>query len=334
MIVGNPSHERDTLTKRLCIAAFAAAVCLSVSGAFAASPKGGTQIGAIVPESWPDKAQGEEIRNGMMLALKTWPGQPAPTLVVMDSACDPKQAAAAAQSFVDAKADVVVGGFCVLGTMPRVLRDAGVPFVSGNAERLALPPEAAVQFGAVPASLGDSIAARLRAETGLRVTATSACWIDYGQKLPEKYHAALCPTLHVDTARWDEVAPTYAAAYRKPFTIAAARGYAAMQVALAAIKQIRAGVKPGNALKDAKETNTVLGRIRVRDDGVVPDDAMQLIFSADLPRLSPREAAALNDVMKAKGCACTKAGGCAQVNPWSTMPFVVSCTTSSTVAKH
>ena len=333
MVVGTRSRKRHPVV-RLLVTAVLATAGPGLSSALAAAPKAGTQIGAIIPETWPDKAHGEEMRNGMMLALKTWPGQPAPTLVVKDSACDPKHAAAAAQAFVDAKVDVVIGGFCVLGTMPRVLIGAGIPFISGNAERMVLPPEAAIQFGSVPVNMADSIAARLRAETGLRVTATSACWIDYGQKLPDKYHAALCPTLHVDTARWDEIAPTYTAAYRQPFTIAAARGYAAMQVALATIKQIRAGSKPGNALKDAKEINTVLGRVRYREDATVPEDAMQLIFTSQLPRLSPREATALNDVMKSKGCGCAKSGECPQASPWSTMPFVVQCASGATVAKH
>jgi len=108
----------------------------------------------------------------------------------------------------------------------------------------------------------------------------------------------------------------------------------AMQVALATIKQIRAGSKPGNALKDAKEVNTVLGRVRYRDDGAVPEDAMQLIFSAQLPRLSPRETAALSEVMQTKGCGCAKSGECPQASPWSTMPFVVQCAPGSAVAKH
>jgi ABC-type branched-subunit amino acid transport system substrate-binding protein len=283
-----------------------------------------TQIGVIVPESWPDKAQAEEIRNGMLLALKTWPGQPAPTLVIKDSACDATKAAAAARALIDAKVDVVIGGWCMLGSVPKILRDAGVPFVSTNSERLASGSDTSLQFGVVPMNLADSIASKLRTDAGLRVTATSACWIDYEQKLSDKYDAALCPTLHVDSTRWNEIAPTYTAAYRKPFTIAAARGHAAMQVALATIKQLRAGSRPATVLRDVKEVNTVLGRVRYRDDAV-PDDAMQLILSAHMPRLPAREAAVLDEVMKSKGCGCAKSGECPQSKTWSSMPFVVQC---------
>jgi len=287
--------------------------------------KAGTQIGAIIPESWPDKARGEDIRNGMLLALKTWPGQPAPKLIVKDSACKPQQAMTAVQSLVEAKVDVVVGGFCVVGSVPRVLQTAGLPFVSANSERFATISESIVQFGAVPVNLADSIASRLRSETGLRVVANSSCWIDYEQRVPDGVDAVLCPTLHVEAARWDEIAPSYSAAYRKPFTPAAARGYAAMQVALAAIKQIRAGSKPANALRDAKEVDTVLGKVRMRDDRATPEDAMLLSFSSRLPRLSAKESGALDEVLKSKGCGCTRGANCPQGKVWNTLPFMAQC---------
>ena len=308
-----------------------AAVALAAFGLAAAAGKG-TQIGAIVPESAPDRTQGEEIRNGMLLALKTWPGQPAPTLVVKDSACDPKQATAAAQSFVDARVDVVVGGFCALGGMPTVLADAAMPFVSANAVRFAPAADTAVQFGAVPQQMPATVGFKLRSETGLKVTANSRCWIDFEQRVADGFDAALCPTLHIDTARWNDIAPTYTAAYRKPFTTAAARGYAAMEVALAAIRQIRAGSKPATELKDAKEVRTVLGTLRMRDDGVTPNDAMQLIFAARLPRLSARESAALDDLMKSKGCGCAKGAACAADKTWGALPFVVACTQAKVAA--
>jgi hypothetical protein len=252
---------------------------------------------------------------------------------VQDSACDARKAATAVQSLLDAKADVVVGGFCVLGTMPRMLRDAGVPFISANAERFGPGTDTAMQLGVVPVGLADSIALKLRADTGLRLTAGSACWIDYDNKVPDKYDGALCPTLHIDNARWDEIAPTYTAAYRKPFTPAAARGYAAMQLALAAIKQLRAGSKPATALKDMKEVSTVLGKVHHGADAP-PDDAMQLVLSAKLPRLSAREAAALDDVMKSKGCGCARTGVCPQSSSWGAMPFVVQCAPGQVMARR
>jgi ABC-type branched-subunit amino acid transport system substrate-binding protein len=303
-----------------------AALC--TCGTALAGPKAGTQIGAALPLSWPDKAQGEDIRNGMQLALKTWPGQSPPTLVISDDACEPKRAATAAQAFADAKVDVVVGGFCALGTMPRILAEAIVPFVSVNAVRVAPMADTAVQFGTVPQSLPSAVGLKLRSETGLRVMPNSGCWMDLEPRLADGFDAALCPTLHVDRARWNEIAPTYVAAYRKPFTVAAARGYAAMEVALAAVQKLRAGSRPGTALKDVREVQTVLGPVRWRDDGPVPDDAMQLVLAPRLPRLSGREAAAMDELMKAKGCGARNAAD----KTWGAMPFVVACPKQAALA--
>jgi hypothetical protein len=303
----------------------ALAAVLAVATTPVLAQKAGMQIGAIIPESWPDKGRGEDIRNGMLLALKTWPGQPAPTLLVKDSACKGPQAMAAVQSLVEAKVDVVVGGFCVVGSVPKVLQAAGLPFISANSERFATVSDAIVQFGSVPVNLADGIATRLRSETGLRVVANSSCWIDYEQRVPDGVDAVLCPTLHVEAARWDEIAPSYSAAYRKPFSSAAARGYAAMQVALAAIKQIRAGSKPANALRDAKDVDTVLGKVRVRDDRAAPEDSMLLSFSNRLPRLSAKESGVLDEILKTKGCGCTRGSNCPQGKVWNSMPFVAQC---------
>ena len=66
-------------------------------------------MGAILPESWPSAAQAEDMRDGMTLALKTSSLQPAPKLVIKDSGCDAKKAQAAAQGYVAAKVDLVIG---------------------------------------------------------------------------------------------------------------------------------------------------------------------------------------------------------------------------------
>ncbi|HET7795521.1 MAG TPA: ABC transporter substrate-binding protein [Rhizobacter sp.] len=280
------------------------------------------RIGAIVPESWPSAAQGQEIRNGMLLALKIWPGYPVPKLEVKDDACDPKRAQAAAQAFIDGKVDIVLGGWCVVGTVPALLKGAGVAYVSSNAERYA-SADAAAQFGRIGSGVADSIAARLRAEVGLRVTANSVCWIDMEPRVSEKYDAALCPTLPIDKARWDEVAPTYSAAFQKPFTTSAARGYAAMQIALAYVTRLRAGAKPAVAWAEAQATPTVLGRLPARE-AATPDEAMQLIFGAKLPKLPPRETAALDQLLKSKACSCKADAPCAANSPWRGVPFVVA----------
>ena len=304
-------------------AAITALMCLFIGlPATAAPPKTEIRIGAIVPESYPSAAQGQEIRNGMTLALKIWPGYPVPTLDVKDSACNPNRSLAAAQALVESKVDVVLGGWCEVGSVPAFLKGAGVPFVSSNAERYA-SADGSAQFGRIGANVADGIAARLRTETGLRVTANSVCWLDFEPRVSEKYDAALCPSLPIDRARWDEVAPTYTAAFQKPFTISAARGYAAMQVALAYITRLRTGAKPAAAWSDAQNVSTVLGHLPARD-AAMPEDAMQLVLGAKLPKLPAREAGALDQMVKAKTCGCKAGTACAANGAWSALPFVVA----------
>ena len=293
------------------------------------------QVGAIIPESWPDKGRGEDIRDGMLLALKTWPGQ-TPTLVVKDSACDGRKAAAAAKDLLAAKVDVVVGGFCFLGNLPKQVRDAGIPFVSANAERFTMNAEGIVQMGEVPLNLADTIAAKLRSETGLRVTSSSACWIDFDGKMPDGYDAVLCPTLHINGARWDDIAPAFSAAYRRPFTVAAARGYAAAQVALASLKQGKPGVKLVKA--EQKEIDTVLGKVRPGEDRPAAEDAMLLTFAPKLPRMTPAQKAKLDEVLRSRACGCSQSGTCGPATAWSTMPFVIAdgkaCGAKGLVVRH
>jgi hypothetical protein len=53
---------------------------------------------------------------------------------------------------------------------------------------------------------------------------------------------------------------------------------------------------------------------------------MLLSFASRLPRLSAKESSALDEVLKTKGCGCTKGSNCPQGKPWSTLPFVAQCT--------
>ena len=274
-------------------------------------------IGAIVPQSWPSPTQGEEIVLGMQLAIKTWPGQPAPTLVVKNSACDPRRAEEAARELVAAKVDMVVGSWCVIGQVPRLVADAGLPYVSAHAERLAKPPEGVLQLGRIELYAAGRIAESLRAETGLRVSARTSCWMDFEPVLREQYDALLCPVLGFDKARWQQAEGTYTAAYRRPFTTSAARGYAAMEAALAQLRRLRSGVKAVG-----EPIATILGRLPA-NGAPPPPDAMQLVVSPRLPRLAPREQAVVTQLLQTKGCGCATGATCGQAGPWAEQPFVV-----------
>jgi hypothetical protein len=275
-------------------------------------------LGAIVPQSWPHPNEGEEIVLGMQLAIKTWPGQPAPTLIIKDSACDPHKAEAAARELVAAKVDLVLGSWCTIGTAPKVVAEAGVPYVSANAERLAKPPEGMLQLGRIELYAAEQIATKLRAETGLRISARTSCWMDFEPIVFSQYDGVLCPVLGYDKARWEQAEATFTAALRRPFTQSAARGYAAMEVALAQLRRMRSG----NARSSGEGLATILGPVPV---GGVPAaaDTLQLVFAQQLPRLAAREQAALSQVVQAKSCACAPGGACPKGGPWADDPFVV-----------
>ena len=149
--------------------------------------------------------------------------------------------------------------------------------------------------------------------------------MDFDATLSERVDAVLCPVLTVDRGRWDQVANTYGAAFRKPFTASAARGYAAMEVALNYLRRAK-GMKPAAALKETQAMATLLGPVPTLD-APAPTTALQLVFRHDLPKLNPQQSQTLDKLVKTKGCACpggTLRNGCPRDSgPWGELPFVV-----------
>ncbi len=306
------------------------AVAAGVAGAAGAGPT--LTIGAIVPQSWPSAAEGEEIVLGMQLAIKTWPGQQAPTLVVKDSACDLKKVEAAARDLVAAKVDLVLGSWCAIGIAPQVVAEAGLPFVSANAERLPKAPVGVLQLGRLELYIVDKLAADLRAATGLRVGGRTSCWMNFEPVMREKYDAMLCPVLGFDKKRWEQAEATFTAAHRRPFTASVARGYAAMEAGLAQLRRLRGGKSASN-----DPIATIFGPLPP-SDAPPPPDAMQLVLSPKLPRLSPKDQAAVNQLLQTKACTCLLDNSCAK-GPWAEQPFVVrgnsaKCSTLASSAIH
>ncbi|MBO9689578.1 amino acid ABC transporter substrate-binding protein [Roseateles chitosanitabidus] len=297
---------------------WAAALLLGLAGS-----AGAATIGVILPASYPSPEQAEQLQLGMTLALKTWPGDAAPKLVVKDSGCDARKAEAASKELIQAKVDVVLGNWCELNAGADALRAAGIPFISSNAERVK-DQDLQLQLGRIELNAADRIAAGLRRETGLRISARTSCWMDFDATLSERVDAVLCPVLTVDRARWDQIANTYGAAFRKPFTTSSARGYAAMEVALNYLRRAK-GAKPAVALKDVQAMTTLLGPVPGGD--AASANALQLVFAPQLPKLSPQQTQTLDKLVKTKGCACpggTLRNGCPKDSgPWGELPFLV-----------
>lgn len=281
-------------------------------------------IGVILPATWPSAEQAEQLKQGMTLALKTWPGGAPPTLVFKDSGCDARKAEAAAKELIQAKVELVLGNWCEIGAGADALRQAGIPFISSNAERVP-HQELQLQLGRIDLYAAEKIANRLRQDTGLRISARTACWMDFEAATSERVDAVLCPVLTADKTRWDQVANTYTAAFRQPFTAQAARGYAAMEAGLNYLRRAK-GNRPAAALKDVQGAATLLGPLPVAD-APPPGTALQLVFAPTLPRLSPKQAQTLDRLVKTKGCGCpggTLKDGCPKADgPWDDLPFVV-----------
>lgn len=288
------------------------------------APASAATIGVILPATYPSAEQAEQLQLGMTLALKTWPGDAVPQLIVKDSGCDARKADAISQEFIKAKVDVVLGNWCEINAGADALRAAGIPFVSSNAERVK-GQDLQLQLGRVDLNAGEKIAADLRRQTGLRISARTSCWMDFDATLSERVDGVLCPVLTADRGRWDQIANTYGAAFRKPFTPSSARGYAAMEVALNYLRRAK-GMKAAAALKETQSMATLLGPVPAAD-AAAPTTALQLVFAPRLPKLNPQQTQTLDKLVKTKGCGCpggTLRNGCPRDSgPWGELPFVV-----------
>jgi hypothetical protein len=135
--------------------------------------------------------------------------------------------------------------------------------------------------------------------------------------LREQYDAVLCPVLGFDKKRWEQAEATFTAGYRRPFTASVARGYAAMEAGLAQLRRVRSGKSASN-----DPIMTIFGPLPPTDVTAQPD-AMQLVLSSKLPKLSARDQAAVSQLLQTKACTCLESNACNKPGPWAEQPFVV-----------
>ena len=82
------------------------------------------KIGSMGPLTGPYAADGNDIKNGVLTAIKVMedqggiPGYDEIKLYPQDSACDPKQAVAAANKLINIEAVGVIGAYCSSSTIP------------------------------------------------------------------------------------------------------------------------------------------------------------------------------------------------------------------------
>ncbi|WP_029893572.1 branched-chain amino acid ABC transporter substrate-binding protein [Desulfohalovibrio reitneri] len=129
-----------------------AALALVLGGAIGCSSdeptdEGGTaeqeaqplKIGSLSPLTGPYAADGNDIANGVRAAISVVeeqggiPGYSEIEFLPQDSACDPKQAVAAANKLVNEKVKGVVGAYCSSSTIPAsevIVAEAGIPMLT------------------------------------------------------------------------------------------------------------------------------------------------------------------------------------------------------------
>ncbi|WP_028586270.1 branched-chain amino acid ABC transporter substrate-binding protein [Desulfocurvus vexinensis] len=123
--------------KRFLFLSLSLALALTVATATAGHAKT-LKVGSLSPLTGPYAADGNDIANGVRAAIAVVeqeggiPGYDAIELFAQDSACDPRQAVAAANKLVNEKVAFVVGAYCSSATIPasETLDEESIPMLT------------------------------------------------------------------------------------------------------------------------------------------------------------------------------------------------------------
>jgi branched-chain amino acid transport system substrate-binding protein len=96
------------------------------------------RIGSMSPLTGPYASDGTDIKNGVLTAIDVWeknggvPGYDKIELFPQDTACDPKQAVAAANKLINLDVVGVIGAYCSSSTIPssQTLDEADIPMLT------------------------------------------------------------------------------------------------------------------------------------------------------------------------------------------------------------
>lgn len=96
------------------------------------------KIGSMSPLTGPYASDGTDIKNGVLTAIEVFeaaggiPGYDKIELLPQDTACDPKQAVAAANKLINLEVAGVVGAYCSSSTIPssEVLAEEDIPMLT------------------------------------------------------------------------------------------------------------------------------------------------------------------------------------------------------------
>jgi branched-chain amino acid transport system substrate-binding protein len=96
------------------------------------------KIGSMSPLTGPYASDGTDIKNGVLTAIQVFeeqggiPGYDKIELLPQDTACDPKQAVAAANKLINLEVVGVIGAYCSSSTIPssQVLNEENIPMLT------------------------------------------------------------------------------------------------------------------------------------------------------------------------------------------------------------
>jgi branched-chain amino acid transport system substrate-binding protein len=96
------------------------------------------KIGSMSPLTGPYASDGTDIKNGVLTAIQVFeeaggiPGYDKIELFAQDTACDPKQAVAAANKLINLEVAGVVGAYCSSSTIPasETLDEEDIPMLT------------------------------------------------------------------------------------------------------------------------------------------------------------------------------------------------------------
>jgi branched-chain amino acid transport system substrate-binding protein len=96
------------------------------------------RIGSMSPLTGPYASDGTDIKNGVLTAIQVFeenggiPGYDKIELLAQDTACDPKQAVAAANKLINLEVVGVIGAYCSSSTIPssQTLDEADIPMLT------------------------------------------------------------------------------------------------------------------------------------------------------------------------------------------------------------
>jgi ABC-type branched-subunit amino acid transport system substrate-binding protein len=286
-------------------------LCLVISSASpsgAAAQDARVKVGVILPMSGPFAHVGTDQHRGMQLALSS---SDRIQLIARDDLCYPNAAMShAAELNEREKVSLLLGAPCA-GSSAMVATYAGqigVPFVATGALPARQQSRTAFYLGVSRAHVAE-LATELSSQSGVKVSGASSCLWTYRSSVPDGFVAAICPSLGIQRAQWENLRNLSRQKFAAEPTSATAIGFASMQIVLASLPQ---QADHREHLVDALKTrtfDTILGQVRLGADRGL-ESILRVLAGSSSTAVDKRR---LADQTTQDSCdKCKKSGECPQ----------------------